>query len=79
MFELRKYELIGKKIIAVIYTTFAVVKRKPEFSWLVRCTGIAEVIGFESRTSLIFFSVFLLTTAKVVYITVTIFPSKYYI
>ena len=29
-FELRKYELDGKKIIAVIDTTFAVVKRKPE-------------------------------------------------
>ena len=30
IFELRKYELDGKKIIAVIDTTFAVVKRKPE-------------------------------------------------
>ena len=29
-FELRKYELDGKKIIAVIDTIFAVVKRKPE-------------------------------------------------
>ena len=28
--ELRKYELDGNKIIAVIDTTFAVVKRKPE-------------------------------------------------
>ena len=30
IFELRKYELDRKKIIAVIDTTFAVVKRKPE-------------------------------------------------
>ena len=30
IFELRKYELDGKKIIAVTDTTFAVVKRKPE-------------------------------------------------
>ena len=29
-FELRKYELDRKKIIAVIDTTFAVIKRKPE-------------------------------------------------
>ena len=30
IFELRKYELDRKKIIAVINTTYAVVKRKPE-------------------------------------------------
>ena len=38
IFELRKYELDGKKIIAVIDATFAVVKRKPEKKnlWLVR-------------------------------------------
>ena len=40
IFELRKYELHGKKIIAVIDATFAVVKRKPEKKkenlWLVR-------------------------------------------
>ena len=30
IFELRKYELDRKKIIAVIDTTYAVVKRKPE-------------------------------------------------
>ena len=30
VFELQKYELGGKKIITVIDTTFAVVKRKPE-------------------------------------------------
>ena len=30
IFELRKYELDRKKIIAVIHTTYAVVKRKPE-------------------------------------------------
>ena len=30
IFELRKYELDGKEIIAVIDTTLTVVKRKPE-------------------------------------------------
>ena len=68
-----KYELDIKNIIAVIDTTFAVVKRKPEKNQACmgfepydlcdthaavnkeRCTGITEVIGFESRISLIFF------------------------
>ena len=41
---------------------------------LERCTGIAEVIGFESRTGLMFFFLgFLFTTAKVVSITAMIF------
>ena len=37
----RKYELDRKKIIAVIYTTFAVVKRKPEKNQT--CTGFEPV------------------------------------
>ena len=47
IFELRKYELHGKKIIAVIDATFAVVKRKPEKKKSLACTG--------SRTSQRFF------------------------
>ena len=39
IFELRKYELDRKKIIAVINTTYAVVKRKPEKNQA--CTGFA--------------------------------------
>ena len=37
IFELRQYELDRKKIIAVIDTTYAVVKRKPEKNQA--CTG----------------------------------------
>ena len=37
IFELRKYELDRKKIIAVIHTTFSVAKRKPEKNQA--CTG----------------------------------------
>ena len=44
IFELRKYELDRKKIIAVIDTTFEVVKRKPEKNQA--CTG------FEPRAAL---------------------------
>ena len=40
IFELRKDELDGKKIITVIDTTFAVVKRKPEEIKKQDCTGL---------------------------------------
>ena len=51
-----KYELDRKKIIAIIDIIFAVVKRNLDgllVQFVERYTGIAEVIGFESRTGLI--------------------------
>ena len=56
-------------IIPVIYATFAVVKRKLE-----KNSGLYGIPGqgFESRTSLNFFSCFLFATAKVAQITAMI-------
>ena len=56
-------------IIAVIYATFAVVKRKPE-----KNSGLYGIPGegFESHTSLNFFSGFLFSTARVAQITAMI-------
>ena len=41
IFEPQKYELDGEKIIAVIHTTFAVVKRKPEKNQACTCICMA--------------------------------------
>ena len=46
-FELRKYELDRKKIIAVIDTTFAVIKRKPE---KIKSNQSKEMAGVKSDT-----------------------------
>ena len=50
IFELRKYELDGKKILAVIDTTFAVVKRKPEKYQA--CTGFEPYDLIDTGTAL---------------------------
>ena len=47
IFELRKYELDRKKIIAVIETTFAVAKRKPEKKIKIKLKTIQACTGFE--------------------------------
>ena len=53
IFDLRKYELDRKKIIAVIYTTFAVKKRKPE---KIRLSGfLFTTAKILSITAMIFF------------------------
>ena len=50
--ELWKFELDGKKIIAVIDTTFAVVKRKPEKKKNQACTGFEPYDLCESGAAL---------------------------
>ena len=68
IFELWKYELDRKKIIAVINTTSAVVKRKPEKNQA--CT---QKKSGPYRPDFFYFSGFLFTTAEVVFITAMIF------
>ena len=74
IWHVTRNSVIWRKIIAVVYATFAVVKRKPEKkNRFVRDSNPLPLRPVQRWYSAEFFSGFLFATAKVAYITAMIF------